>query len=72
MPTASSPKPLGAFRVLDFTQNMAGPLAGQALADLSAELIEVETPGGEAGRHIASVRPGHPPLATYLLPNNRG
>jgi crotonobetainyl-CoA:carnitine CoA-transferase CaiB-like acyl-CoA transferase len=68
----NGPKPLDGFRVLDFTQNVAGPLAGQVLADLGAEVIKVETPGGEAARHITSVLPGRPPLATYFLPNNRG
>lgn len=69
---ADGPKPLDGFRVLDFTQNVAGPLAGQVLADLGAEVIKVEAPGGEAARHITSVLPGRPPLAPYFLPNNRG
>jgi len=65
-------KPLDGFRVLDFTQNVAGPLAGQVLVDLGAEVIKIEAPGGEAARHITAVLPGRPPLATYFLPNNRG
>ncbi len=69
---ADGPKPLDGFRVLDFTQNVAGPLAGQVLADLGAEVIKVEAPGGEAARHITSILPGRPPLAPYFLPNNRG
>jgi crotonobetainyl-CoA:carnitine CoA-transferase CaiB-like acyl-CoA transferase len=69
---ADGPTPLDGFRVLDFTQNVAGPLAGQVLADLGAEVIKVEAPDGEAARHITSVLPGRPPLAPYFLPNNRG
>ncbi|KZS55190.1 CoA transferase [Mycobacterium ostraviense] len=65
-------KPLDGFRVLDFTQNVAGPLAGQVLADLGAEVIKIEAPGGEAARQITAVLPGRPPLPTYFLPNNRG
>ena len=71
-PNSNAAKPLDGFRVLDFTQNVAGPLAGQVLADLGAEVIKVEAPGGEAARHITAVLPGRPPLATYFLPNNRG
>ncbi|WP_419402880.1 CoA transferase [Mycobacteroides abscessus] len=66
------PRPLNGFRVLDFTQNVAGPLAGQVLVDLGAEVVKVEAPGGEAARQITSVLPGKPALATYFLTNNRG
>ncbi|OIN82602.1 CoA transferase [Mycobacterium malmoense] len=71
-PNGKPAKPLDGFRVLDFTQNVAGPLAGQVMADLGAEVIKVEAPGGEAARQITAVLPGRPPLATYFLPNNRG
>lgn len=72
MPNDVPAKPLDGFRVLDFTQNVAGPLAGQVLADLGAEVVKIEAPGGEQSRRLTSVLPGRPPLATYFLPNNRG
>ena len=72
MPDSNAPKPLDGYRVLDFTQNIAGPLAGQVLADLGAEVVKIEAPAGEAARHITAVLPGRPPLATLFLPHNRG
>jgi crotonobetainyl-CoA:carnitine CoA-transferase CaiB-like acyl-CoA transferase len=72
MADSTPAKPLDGFRVLDFTQNIAGPLAGQVLADLGAEVIKIEAPHGEAARHITAVLPGRPPLPTLFLPHNRG
>ncbi|MEI7715836.1 MAG: CoA transferase [Mycobacterium sp.] len=72
MANDTPPKPLDGFRVIDFTQNIAGPLAGQVLADLGAEVIKVEAPAGDAARHISTVLPGRAPLPTLFLAHNRG
>ena len=42
--------PLDGVRVLEFTQIIAGPLSGQHLADLGAEVIKIEPPQGEPWR----------------------
>jgi crotonobetainyl-CoA:carnitine CoA-transferase CaiB-like acyl-CoA transferase len=39
--------PLEGVRVLDFTHLLQGPLATQLLADLGADVVKVEKPGGE-------------------------
>ena len=39
-------RPLSHIRVLDFGQYLAGPLVGMMLADMGAEVIRVDPPGG--------------------------
>ena len=64
-------KPLAGQRVIDLTQNVAGPYCTQVLADLGAEVIKIERPGsGDDTRHwTPQVAPGlSPTYATF----NRG
>jgi crotonobetainyl-CoA:carnitine CoA-transferase CaiB-like acyl-CoA transferase len=46
------PRPLAGLRVLELARILAGPWAGQLLADLGADVIKVERPGeGDDTRH---------------------
>ena len=42
----SATRPLGGIRVLDFGHYLAGPLVGMMLADMGADVIRIDPPGG--------------------------
>ena len=50
---AADPPPLAGVRVLEITNLIAGPTAGRILADLGADVIKLEPPGGDMSRPIA-------------------
>jgi crotonobetainyl-CoA:carnitine CoA-transferase CaiB-like acyl-CoA transferase len=71
-------KPLVGIRVLELARILAGPWAGQLLADLGAEVIKVERPGtGDDTRawgppFVAAAQDGDTLGAAYFHAANRG
>ena len=49
-PRTGRPSPLDGVRIVEVTNNWAGPVAGRNLADLGAEVIKVESPTRIAAR----------------------
>ena len=49
---------LAGVRVLDFTSYIAGPYATRLMADLGAEIIKLEPPGGDLVRSSVPRRKG--------------
>ncbi len=68
---ARQPLPLAGLRVLDLSRVLAGPLSTMVLADLGADVLKVEAPGGGD-----ETRSWGPPFvggeSTYFLAINRG
>ena len=51
----SLPRPLEGVRVLDLSQIIAGPACGRVLADLGAEVMKIESPGGDLCRTVPPI-----------------
>ena len=71
----SSPKLLDGTRVLDLSRVLAGPWAGQVLADYGADVIKVERPGpGDDTRGWGPPwwGPAEDKMSAYYLSANRG
>ncbi|MFC9839634.1 CaiB/BaiF CoA transferase family protein [Rhodococcus sp. NPDC127530] len=67
--------PLSGVRVIDLTAALAGPYGTMILADLGADIIKVEPPGGEVTRRVGPYPPstdGQQTLGGYFQSINRG
>ena len=60
---------LEGLRVVDLSQFLPGPHLSQILADHGADVIKVEPPGGDPGRHIGLAEQGH---TVFFRNLNRG
>ena len=65
-------KALAGLRVIDLTQAMAAPFCSMNLADMGADVIKVEPPGGEDMRRGAASRNGHSGTFLAMNRNKRG
>ena len=67
--TSSSPLPLAGIRVLDLSAVYSGPMAAALLADQGAEVIKVETAGGDIARRVG---PAKGDISAVFAAMNRG
>lgn len=66
----TSKRMLEGYRVLDFTQVLAGPTATRYLAEMGAEVVKIEFgPGGDISRAVPYIRDGR---SAYYVQQNRG
>jgi CoA:oxalate CoA-transferase len=63
------PRPLEGLRILDFSRVLAGPFCSALLADVGAEVVKIEAPGGDDYRHIGPFKNGESALFMLI---NRG
>jgi crotonobetainyl-CoA:carnitine CoA-transferase CaiB-like acyl-CoA transferase len=69
----ATPRALNGLRVLDLTQVMAGPFCAMLLADMGADVIKIEPPGGDPTRGVdLELAPGVSAPFLAINRNKRG
>lgn len=68
MATAAAP-PLAGVRVIEFGNIIGGPYAGMMLADMGADVVKIEPPGGDLARGFGPYVGG---VSYYFAAINRG
>ena len=63
-------QPLKGIRILDLTRLLPGPMATMHLADMGAEVIKIEAPGG--GDYARTMGPVKVEVSQFFLAVNRG
>ena len=56
--------PLAGIRVVEVANFLAAPIAAALMADMGAEVVKIEPPGGDTTRHMR-VRGGQPPVVNH-------
>ncbi len=67
--SAPRPAPLAGVRIIEIGHMLAGPYCGMLLADLGADVVKIEAPAGDIGRHVGPHSVG--PHNTYFASLNR-
>ena len=67
-------EPLSGMRVIEMATALQGPAAGGYLAEMGADVIRVETPGGDGSRYGRGVNNTNPPgtAGTQFASTSRG
>ena len=68
-PGAAPARPLEGIRVLEIASMVFGPMAGQYLGDMGADVIKLEPPEGDLTRSIGPRR--SPKMGAFFLTSNR-
>lgn len=71
-PDASPPGPLNGVRVLDFTSFIAGSYGAMLLGDMGADVLKIESPGGDNARHWGPFIEGESRMFQAWNRNKRG